>query len=227
MLPSEFQEAQSHPNLRLLLAEHIDMQFDDLRAVLRLPAPEALGSPAGGNFIAASALLAAVSGCSVLFLRAGSAAFKPPFDSKGRFRDALGYMPWDAKTSGLQKGAGIKRLYSYARNPLAHAFGVTYHPGKATAQIPNVLQWSMAIQKTRLSLAQIHELEGSTDRPEFVGPPLKRVNKKALGQPERLVLDVGGLYWGLHRMLHELFADPREVAKAEEMARRFLAASFG
>lgn len=203
------------------------MQFEDLRAVLRLPAPEALGSPAGGNFIAASALLAAVSGCSVLFFRAGPEAFEHPFDSEGRFRDALAYMPWDAKASGLQRGAGIKRLYSYARNPLAHAFGVSYHPGKATGQIPSELQWSMAVQKNRLSLAQIDELEMSTDRPDFVGPPLKRVSKKAPGQPERLVLDVGGLYWGMHRMLHGLFADPQEVARSEEMARRFLEASVG
>ena len=130
LLPSDFDEVAEYPDLRVLLRHHIDMQFEDLRAVLRLPASKALGSPAGGNFLAANALLSVISGCSVLFLSAGPEAFKYPFQSGKRFREVLTYMPWHARTAGLQQGIGIKRMYSYARNPLAHAFGVSYHPEK-------------------------------------------------------------------------------------------------
>jgi len=127
LLPSKFEEVAPYPDLQRLLEEHIDMQFEDLRAVLRLPL-KALGSSSGGNFLAASALLAAVSGCSVLFYRPGPEAFEYPYESQERFREVLNYMPWDANAAGMQKGMGIKRLYGYARNPLAHAFGVSYHP---------------------------------------------------------------------------------------------------
>jgi hypothetical protein len=221
LLPSEFEEVAEYPHLRALLRDHIDMQFEDLRAVLRLPL-KAVGSPSGGNFLGASALLAVVSGCSVLFLRAGPDAFKYPFKSEDRFRDVLKYMPWDARAADMQRGAGVKRLYSYARNPLAHAFGLAYSPGKATGKVPNQLQWSMKIVKDRLTTERIHELEGAALLPNFVGPPLKRTQRKTESQPERLVLDVRGLYWGVHRMLHALLADPTEVPRADEMARRLL-----
>jgi hypothetical protein len=171
------------------------MQFEDLRAVLRLPL-KALGSPSGGNFLATSGLLAAISGCSVLFYRAGPEAFKYPYASEERFREALDYMPWDARAAGMQKGTGIKRLYGYARNPLAHAFGVSYHPGKATGQVPSELQWTLAIDKRRMSMKRVFQLEQAVDLPTFVGPPLRRTAEKTPTQPERLVLSVGGLYWG-------------------------------
>ena len=215
LLPSEFDEVTGYPHLRRLLDDHIDMQFEDVRAVLRLPASKTLGSPAGGNFLAANALLAVVSGFSVLFLRAGPEAFKHPYRSGERFRDVLQYMPWDARAAGMQRGMGIKRLYSYARNPLAHAFGVSYHPGKATGQVP----------KRRLTIQEIHELERARILPDFVGPPLKCTAKKTSTSPERLELDVGGLYWGVHRMLHALFDDPDEASKADDMARKFLEGS--
>jgi hypothetical protein len=225
LLPSEFDEVTGYPHLRRLLDDHIDMQFEDVRAVLRLPASKALGSPAGGNFLATNALLAVVSGCSVLFLRAGPEAFKHPYRSGERFRDVFQYMPWDARAAGMQRGMGIKRLYSYARNPLAHAFGVSYHPGKATGQVPNQLQWSMAILKRRLTIQEIHERERARILPDFVGPPLKRTARKTSTSPERLELDVGGLYWGVHRMIHALFDDPDEASKADDMARKFLEGS--
>jgi hypothetical protein len=225
LLPSEYDEVIAFPGLQRLLAQHIDMQFDDLRAVLRLPAPNALGSAAGGNFLAASALLAMVSGCSVLFLRAGPQAFAYPFHSAERFRDVLAYMPWDAKAAGMQRGRGAKRLYSYARNPLAHTFGVSYNPGKATGKVPNELQWSLAIVKQPLTIGEIYELEVSPDLPRFAGPPLRQTAKKTATQPERLVLDVSGLYWGMHRMLHALFDAQDEIIKADDMARRFLDSS--
>lgn len=198
------------------------MQFEDLRAVLRLSASKALGSPAGGNFLAANAMLSVISGCSVLFLSAGPEAFKYPFQSGKRFREVLTYMPWHARTAGLQQGIGIKRMYSYARNPLAHAFGVSYHPGKASGQVPRQLQWSLTIVKKRLTVAEIHEFEVAVALPTFAGSPLKRTAKKTAIQPERLVLDVAGLYWGVHRMLHALLGDPAEVVKADDMARKLL-----
>ena len=74
-------------------------------------------------------------------------------------------------------------------------------------------------------MAEIHELEVAVALPTFAGSPLKRTAKKTAIQPERLVLDVAGLYWGVHRMLHALLGDPAEVVKADDMARKLVEAS--
>jgi hypothetical protein len=203
------------PDLRRFVADQIDMQFQDLRAVLRLPDSKALGTSAGGNFLATSALLSVICGSSTLFYDAGPEAFRHPFDSRRRFLGAMSYMPWNARDAGgMQHGQGRKRLWSYARNPLAHAFGVSYHPGKTTGTVPNTLRWSLEIAKRKFSLSEIHDLETSVERPEFAGPPLRRLSK----DPERLSLNVGGLYWGTHRMLHGLLADPAQADPAEQMS---------
>ena len=43
-LPSQFPEVAGQSGLRDFLADHIDMQFEDVRAVLRLPQAQALGT---------------------------------------------------------------------------------------------------------------------------------------------------------------------------------------
>ena len=43
MLPSEFPEVQSRAGLKRLLSEHIDMQFVDVRTMLRLPLADIAG----------------------------------------------------------------------------------------------------------------------------------------------------------------------------------------
>jgi len=217
-LPSQFPEVAGQSGLRDFLADHIDMQFEDVRAVLRLPQAQALGTTGGGNFLAASALTAIICGASTLFYDAGPHAFQYPYRSQQRFLDVLGYMPWDANASGIQRGAGSKRLWQFARNPLTHAFGVSYRPGKATGHVPNNLQWSLAIVKRGYSVPEIGKLEQCVGRPAFVGVPLRKVASR----PDDFVLDVGGLYWAVHRMLHTLFADKTQASRAEHMPVRLV-----
>jgi hypothetical protein len=217
-MPSEFTEVSQRPVLQTFLGQHIDMQFEDLRAVLRLPQLHALGTTGGGNFLGASALMAVICGASTLFYDAGPQAFKSPYKSQKRFIETMSYMPWDSKAAGVQRGAGSKRLWQYARNPLAHAFGVSYNPGKATGHVPNSLQWSLAISKRDFGIQEIYKLENSVDRPEFVGVPLRRVATR----PDEFVLDVGGLYWAIHRMLHALLGDERQANAAEDMVHRLI-----
>jgi hypothetical protein len=216
-MPSEFTEVSQRPVLQTFLSQHIDMQFEDLRAVLRLP-QRALGTFGGSNFLGASALLTVICGTSTLFYDAGPKAFKPPYQSQKRFIETMRYMPWDSKAAGVQRDAGSKRLWQYARNPLAHAFGVSYNPGKATGHVPNNLQWSLAISKRSFGIQEIYKLENSVDRPGFVGVPLHRVATR----PDEFVLDVGGFYWAIHRMLHALLGDERQADAAEDMVHRLI-----
>jgi hypothetical protein len=220
-MPSEFPEVSQRPVLRDFLGHHIDMQFEDIRGVLRLPQLAALGTTGGGNFLATTALIAAICGASTLFYKAGPQAFEYPYQSRKRFLGTMGYMPWDSTTAGVKHRIGSERLWEYARNPLAHAFGVSYNPGKVTGKVPNSLRWSLAIAKRSYELQEIYILETSSDRPDFVNVPLQRVGT----QPEEFILDVGGLYWGVHRMLHALLADSKQADAAEQMVHRLIAGS--
>ena len=71
--------------------------------------------------------------------------------------------------------------------------------------------------KRPLADREIFELETATERPSGIGPPLRKVTN------EHYQLDVAGLYWGLHRMLHNLFADAGQRAASAGMAGRFRA----
>jgi hypothetical protein len=67
VLPSQYPEAQQLPNVRRFLAEQIDMQFADIRVLLRLPEPS-IDPNVGANFTAKTAILGQISGFSIWFL---------------------------------------------------------------------------------------------------------------------------------------------------------------
>lgn len=64
MLPSQYPEVQAYPNLKNLLDKVVDMQFADLRDLMRLPA---YGIKTGMNLTAAARLFDTISGCSICF----------------------------------------------------------------------------------------------------------------------------------------------------------------
>src|SRR2546430_509260 len=117
MLPSEFPEVQSRAGLKRLLAEHVDMQFVDVRTMLQLPLadlargftptsyilkivrrilhlPE-LGLAGGCNFATASFLLNIIAGSSVCFYNTSESAFTTRNDRRDRFKKLLAdFYPW-------------------------------------------------------------------------------------------------------------------------------------
>lgn len=196
-------------SLRRLFRDHLDMQFEDVRTMLRLP--KAAVGDAGCNFATAGVILNLISGISVCVYQArasvpakGKSKAKPSsIEERGtsgrRFKGVLrNYFPWDRDTIG--KNSGPELLYDLGRNPLAHALGLAV-PGA-----PNV-----AVLKGPLSQRKIQELENRV-RPRWVDPPLCAV---AGGYH----LDVAGMYWGTHRMLHNVLADRKHALGAESLAR--------
>src|SRR6266446_4256412 len=120
MLPSEYPEVQAWDSLRRLLAEHVDMQFIDLRTMLRLPMA---GLAGGCNFAAASFLFNIIAGSSVCFYKTNEQAFTEKRDRSQRFRMVLtDFYPWHGEL--VDKGEAIEILYEAARNPLAHSLGL-------------------------------------------------------------------------------------------------------
>jgi hypothetical protein len=85
--PSEYPEVQSYPHLHRLLADHIDIQFEDLRLLLKQPRGR---STVGANFATAALLFNVISGASVSFYKASWAKFTAKTGSEsGRAADQL------------------------------------------------------------------------------------------------------------------------------------------
>jgi hypothetical protein len=55
-------------------------------------------------------------------------------------------------------------------------------------------------------------LEDEADRPDWPKPALRR-------EDNAYALNIPGLYWSVHRMLHELLGDATQRAGAEQLAR--------
>ncbi len=209
MLPSEFPEVQSRNALKRLLAVHVDMQFKDLRTMLRLPLP---GLDGGCNFAAAAFLFNVIAGGSVCFYNTSDQAFKTRGDRSERFRNVLrDFYPWAGEP--LAKEEAVQLLYAAARNPLAHSLGLDAPP------TPGHVSQEIALGKRSLTDLQITELEDSAVRPAWLLPTITKM--KAESGADKFIISVPALYWGVHRMLRALFMEENQVGNADAVAKRF------
>ncbi len=209
MLPSEFSEVQSYPALKRLLENQVDMQFIDLRTLLRLPQ---FGLVGGCNFTAASVLFNVIAGSSVCFYNPSKDVLDERRNRSERFRGLLTeFYPWQEEL--IPKDEGIEVLYKSARNTLAHSLGLDAPPNESPGR-------EVRLQKSPLDESQVYELEDSFNRPVWIPPTIVSKQHLASGAIE-IVISVPALYWGVHRMLHRLFADPTHASRANELAELF------
>lgn len=211
MLPSAFPEVQGYPNLRRLLENQVDMQFADLRTLFRLPLPRE-GLEGGGNFAAATVLFNIIAGASVCFYDASEQGLTDRQDRGRRFKEVLkNFYPWQGEP--LTKDGCLSVLYESARNPLAHSLGLDAPPKGATGRQIFLKKWS-------LTESEVQELEESSSRPDWALSTVLHLRLMESGSIE-LAISIPALYWGAHRMLRALFADPIHSAKAEQLAELF------
>jgi hypothetical protein len=181
---------------------HLDMQFGDLRALLRLPTKSL---PNGCNFVAASCLFNLLSGFSVCLFDASESSLTATTGSGKRLkRLLLAHFPWPP---GMQPATSVDIFYTWARNPLTHALGLD---GRTGAPL-------IRVAKDRLTPGRILKLENDAVMPEWATPSL--VEEEPDGEQQRYALHVDGLYWGTHRLLHSLLDDASQRAKAESLVR--------
>jgi hypothetical protein len=201
VLPSEYPEVQSYAHLKHLLADHVDMQFEDVRVLLGLPEP---GSSVGGNFATAALLFNLISGASVAFYKTSLKALKGKAGGSGdRFRGVLAdHFPL-AEIS-LAPETVLKVFYNYSRNPLAHSLGLG---GPKSIEV--------FIAKKALSSKRIAELEDSPSLPKWSREALYDAGVQP-GPSYRI--GISGLYWGVHRMMQSILADNKEATRADEVA---------
>jgi len=179
--------------------QNLDMQFNDVHCMLRLPLPE-IDLVAGCNFAAANSLLALVSGISSLLTNNLDTTGK----SKLVFKKILSdYYPWDVQPPlGSTKEKSIDHLYDYFRSPLAHSLGIKVRGN-----------FLVVVAKNSLTETEIENLElsQSSPGPAIVYTPIILNNE----QIEQITLNVANFYWGVREMMRRLTIDTNQMQKTE------------
>lgn len=186
-------------SIRDFVATHIDMQFADVHAMLRLPLAED-GLEAGCNFACVSSLCGLIAGASTIFYsQSGSNA--------ERFKGVLNdYYPWRLQPKGgATQAESVAAIYADYRNPLAHAWAVSTkevgkHPNKRI--IMDGSAKVLGVVKQVLTEESVAALEASTGQaPSWLTPVVVR---NAAGGFD---LYPHSLYWGTRRMVEALTRD--------------------
>ncbi len=207
ILPSQYPEAQGLPNVQQFLREQIDMQFADIRVLLRLP-QASLDPNVGCNFTAAATILNQISGLSIWFFhnsaakrietRERKAKAKMPH-SAARFKSFIrSYYP---RAAGEPTVATIANHLYDTRNVLSHVLGVgdvlrTTRPRHVDIVKPD----------PPLEEQDVVDLERHANFP-LAGVPVQRAGT-------RTRLYVPGLYWALGYMLRAALTDQPQRCEA-------------
>jgi hypothetical protein len=92
-------------------------------------------------------------------------------------------------------------LYSAVRNPLIHELGI-----KGDKKV-------VIYKSGKLSDAEIKELEDSLIKPSWL--PEIIINMSYDKFTSEWLISVGAIYWGVHRLLHNLLANSEHALRAE------------
>jgi hypothetical protein len=195
-------------SLHLAVRPHLQ----DVRAMLRLPLPEA-GITAGCNFAAVHVLLNVLSGLSRLM---GAS----PTRSDAAFRTFVArWYPWrlEPSRSSFRQKRGTKVLYDSFRTGFAHDLGLLLETGpidrrgrvRSKFRISG-RQLGVAKQPS-LSTAVLNELDEVMVRPNWLGPTVTADGKVGL------LVDAVALYWGVRRLLFDHTSNQRAVGSLHRM----------
>jgi hypothetical protein len=206
-------------NVRDFIVEHVEMQFRDVHAMLRLPMVDSEGGDlegleAGCNFAAAGCLLSLIAGISTaLYERTGG--------NGQRYVGVLKtYYPWELEPAdAVGKADGPSFLWKLFRNPLSHALGIDTKEKKRGGN-KYVVLWTdkrrmrLGISKERLAESEIEALERSASRPACARGTILR-------SPRRRELLVPGLYWGTRVLVTRITADPNVMRDTAKFLKRW------
>jgi hypothetical protein len=147
-----------------------------------------------------------IAGASVWFYDASEEGLANRRDRRRRFTEVLdSYWPW-ADGEVIDAREGVRVLWDYARNPLAHTLGL---PDPADGTV-------ISIAKSPLVEEQLVELDTADHRPEWLGPTVKPAESSAPGGA--YFLAVPALYWGAQRLFRALLTDEEQTGRAEQLA---------
>jgi hypothetical protein len=196
MLPSQLVDLSSYPRVSSFVTGHLDMQFDDVRSMMKLPRPKQ-GLTGGCNFAAAATLCSLLAGVARILYQ------KPPRlpgTGNGFVALLMQYYPWETRENG-KRNAEI--LYDLVRNPLAHSLGLATTPVQRAAHV--------TVVKTSHSERQLRRIERS------VAPPGPSLAVATHGNEHTIWMT--GLYWGCLATVRGLCGEPSQMEAAERRLR--------
>lgn len=194
--------------MRRLLREQVDMQFADMRVLLRLPSDD-IAPSVGCNLTAAAMVFNQISGFSVWFFHNRQAQRIATDERRRRRRDPLAGKRFKAFIRAYyprQPGEPTVRtiadkLYE-TRNVLSHGLGVAdVAPGSRRREV------ALVKPDPPLEAGDVVDLEMQPSFP-LAGVPVKREGLETK-------LYVPGLYWMLVRMLRSALADEPDRCERE------------
>ena len=199
--------------IRDFVADRIDMQFEDVHAMMRLPLTGDDGLRAGCNFACLTTLCVLIAGTSTIFYsRIGN-------DGERFCRLLVRYDPWRLQPKGgLPRTPAADVLWREYRSPLSHSLGVftkQLHPKKNKRKRKRVvLSTELTITKAGLSEAMLAALENPA------GPPPSWLRPLVLQyRPGSRDVSPATLYWGTLRLFEKLLADPVRMSSAARFLR--------
>lgn len=208
------------PAVRRLLQVQVDMQVADLIAMLRLPKPY-VGLSESMNLTAAAQVFGLISGMSVLLYRADYEYLKDPSDAGRRFKGIVReHMPL-IHPEDLGPRHAAEFMWKFARNPLAHSFGVGKdrasfpgHPG--SERDPDVF---ITKGETGLHIRRARQLvAGSPVRPTWLTAPIIAYR---FGDSRVVAINIEALAWATMAMARSVLRSTHRFA-AEELAHQLL-----
>lgn len=176
------------------------------------------------NLTAASHLFSLISGISVLLYNADWGYLKTRDHAGRRFKGAImEHMPL-THDDDLTPGHAASVMWEFARNPLAHSFGL----GKERASFPGLPgserdpEMYIAKGPDGLHARQANALlRGDLPRPAWLPRP---TISPRYGDSRGIVISVEGLSWATVAMLRSILRSPHRDT-AENLARRLMATS--
>lgn len=197
MLLSQLSDLAQYPLVLSFVRQHLDMQFDDLRTMMKVPLP-AIGLTGGCNFACAVALCNLISGVAkVLYHRPPGM----PGTGDGFVALMIQFYPWQP-TEPQQRNAEI--LYDFVRNPLVHSLGA--------AITPEQRQNEVVIAKSARSEEELERLETSTDYPAGI-------SLAVVTDGNGHTIWIAALYWGFVRLFSKLCGEADQMRYAEDRLR--------
>jgi len=203
-------DQRSPQNVRDLI-KHVDLSFSDVHSMLRLPITN-YGITAGCNFAITHVLMSIISGVSTtLYKQKGLVGDR----FKGVLKD---YFPWSLEPKGiLPANDAAEAIYNVFRNPLTHDLGldVKQHSRGLMVKVERLKTSSNSGKDRGLTEKQIAVIERGKTRP--------KMSATVTATPQKKVLLVEGLYWGLRVMIEKLSADQKRMLAADKFLGNFKA----
>ena len=195
-------------SLHLAVRPHLQ----DVRAMLRLPLPEA-GITAGCNFAAVHVLLNVLSGLSRLM-------GPSPTRSDAAFRKFVArWYPWplEPRASSFRQKRGTKALYDSFRTGFSHDLGLLLEAGPVDSRGRIRSKFRIAgrhlgvTKQPTLPPSVLVELDDVAVRPTWLGPTVVADGKTGL------LVDAVALYWGVRRLVFDHTSNRRAVSSLDRM----------